>query len=487
MELFEILTQLDLAVLGLYLLLCVGVGIYAGGKPGNPVAYFKANGNIPWWASSFSVVATETSLLTVISIPAVAYGGTLVFLQLVTGYVIGRFLVAWFILPSYFKGDLITPYGFFLERYGSFFRSLSSFVFLITRLLADGVRLFAAAIPLKMITGLDYPMAIAIIAFLTLAYTYWGGIRSVIWIDVLQLFVYTFSAFMVLWFVWNSFDGAIFSTLAEQGKTVVIQMPESFSDVFFTPYNLVGALIGGIFLTMASHGTDHIIVQRLLACGNLRKARLALVTSGFIVFFQFLLFLFVGLLVYLFYTGASFTALGLNNPDEILIHFVVNNIPSGFTGLFIAALFAAAMSTLSSSLSALSSSTLYDLFPKLSERGDALRVSRFMMVVWTLIFVAFASFFTDTNNPVIEIGLSIAGFTYGALLGAFLMGFYSDISTESATAAFLITIIIMVFVIFYTELAWPWFTPVGFSINALTSFLFHKTIPAKRRTIILED
>jgi len=481
------LSQLDLVVIGMYLLLCVAIGIIAGGKPGDSVAYFKANGKIPWWASSFSVVATETSLLTVISIPAVAYGGSLVFLQLVIGYIIGRFLVSWFILPSYFKGDLVTPYGFFSDRYGTAFRKLSSFVFLITRLLADGVRLFAAAIPLKMITGLDYPTAIAIIAFLTLAYTYWGGIRSVIWIDVLQLFVYTFSAFVVLSYVWNSLDGAIFTTLAEHGKTVVFQLPESWQDVFFTPYNLVGALIGGIFLTMASHGTDHIIVQRLLACGDLRKARLALITSGFIVFFQFLLFLLVGLLVYLFYTGASFTALGLNNPDEILIHFVVNNIPSGLTGLFIAALFAAAMSTLSSSLSALSSSTIFDLFPKLAERGDALRVSRFMMVLWTLIFVAFASVFTDTNNPVIEIGLSIAGFTYGALLGAFILGFYSDISTESATAAFLITIITMGFVIFYTDLAWPWFTPVGFLLNAITSFIFHKSIPSKRRTIILED
>lgn len=481
------LSLLDLAVIGIYLLLCIAIGVLAGGKPTDSISYFKADGTIPWWASSFSVVATETSLLTVISIPVVAYGGSLVFLQLVIGYIIGRILVAWLILPSYFKGNLTTPYGFFLKRYGSFFRKLSSILFLITRLLADGVRLFAAAIPLKMVTGLDYPTAIAIIALLTLVYTYWGGIRSVIWIDVLQLFVYTFSAFVVLYYVTQSIEGAIFSTLIEQGKTVVFQLPSSFQEVFFTPYNLVGALIGGIFLTMASHGTDHIIVQRLLACGDLKKARLALISSGFLVFFQFLLFLTVGLMVYLFYSGASFTVLGLNNPDEILIHFVVNNIPTGFIGLFIAALFAAAMSTLSSSLSALSSSTIFDLFPKLALRRDALQVSRFMMVIWTLIFVAFASLFTDTNNPVIEIGLSIAGFTYGALLGAFIMGIYSKITTESAVTAFLITLITMAFIIFFSELAWPWFTPIGFSIYAVTASLFHVSIPNKKRTILYED
>jgi len=487
LDFFGTISGTDTLIIGAYLLLCIIIGVYAGGRPGDAVSYFRTSGDVPWWAASFSVVATETSLLTVISIPAVAYGGSLVFLQLVLGYICGRVLVSFLILPYYFKGILVTPYAYFEKRFGLPFRRLSAFIFLITRLLADGIRLFAAAIPLKMITGLDYQYAIAIIAFLTLAYTYWGGLRSVIWIDVLQLFVYTLCAGLIIFFAWNAVDVGVMAQLTAGNKLTFFQMPVSFVDIFVTPYNFVGAFVGGAFLSMASHGTDHIIVQRLLACGDLKNARKALISSGFFVFIQFLIFLIVGLLVYVYYSGASFIQLGLNNPDEILIHFVVNVLPTGATGLFIAALFAAAMSTLSSSLSALSSSTLYDLFPKLSTRGDALMISRFMMVVWTLIFIVFASLFTDTNNPIVELGLSIAGFTYGALLGAFLMGFYSNISTESALSTLILTVVIMTGVILYSDLAWPWYTCTGLSVYALLSWMLHLSIPAKRKPVIHED
>lgn len=461
MVFFDAISALDLAIIIGYVLLCVGIGIYAGGKPGDAAAYFRTDGTVPWWAASFSVVATETSLLTVISIPAVAYGGSLVFLQLFTGYIIGRILVAWFILPAYFKGELITPYAFFQERFGGGFRRLTSAVFLITRLLADGIRLFAAAIPLKLITGLDYPTAIALTAGLTLAYTWLGGLRSVIWIDVLQLAVYTFCAGFILWYAMQIAGEAVLPALAQQGKLTAIQLPESLSDIFFTPYNLIGAFLGGVFLTMASHGTDHLIVQRLLACGNLKKAQYALVSSGIFVFFQFALFLTVGLFLFVVYGGAPFTELGLNNPDEVLMKFVVESLPAGALGLFTAALFAAAMSTLSSSLSALSSSTLFDLFPKLAKRPDALRISRFTMLVWTLTFIGFASAFTDTDNPIVELGLGIAGFTYGALLGAFLTGIFTGIRVHSATIALLVCVASMTLIIFLTPLVWPWYTLTG--------------------------
>lgn len=293
MDLFSAISGADTLIIGAYLLLCVIIGVYAGGRPGDAVSYFRTNGDVPWWAASFSVVATETSLLTVISIPAVAYGGSLVFLQLVLGYICGRILVSFMILPFYFKGILVTPYAYFEERFGLSFRRSSAFVFLGTRLLADGIRLFAAAIPLKMITGLDYSVAIAIIAVLTLAYTYWGGLRSVIWIDVLQLIVYTFCAGLIIFFAWNAIDGGVLAQLTADKKLTFFQMPISFGDIFLSPYNFVGAFIGGAFLSMASHGTDHIIVQRLLACGDLQNARKALISSGFFVFIQFFIFLVV--------------------------------------------------------------------------------------------------------------------------------------------------------------------------------------------------
>ncbi len=463
---------IDLAVIAGYLILCVVAGIKLGGRPGDPASYFKTDGTVPWWAASFSIVATETSLLTVISIPVVAYLGSLVFLQLVAGYVIGRILVAFLILPSYFSGSIATPYEWFQDRFGGRFRSLSSVVFLITRLLADGVRLFAAAIPLKLITGLEYPIAIALIAILTLSYTYFGGLRSVIWIDVLQLIVYTAGAGFIIWYITTTPDILPFSEISEVGKTAFLTMPESVSDVFFTPYNLIGAMLGGIFLTMASHGTDHLIVQRLLACNNLKLAKRALITSGFFVFIQFLLFLVAGLFVYSFYQGATPEQLGVEVNDEILIRFVVQELPAGAKGLFIAGLFAAAMSTLSSSLSALSSSTFFDLFPKLAQRPDAMRISRMMMIVWTLVFILFASMFTSTENPIVELGLGIAGFTYGALLGAFLNGIYTKIESSDAVAGLFICVAAMTVIIFFTPLAWPWYTLTGliiFSVTAHTS------------------
>jgi solute:Na+ symporter, SSS family len=467
------LNLLDLAVIILYLLLCVLIGIKVGGKPTDSTTYFRTSGNTPWWAVSFSIVATETSMLTVISIPAVAYTGSFVFLQLVFGYIIGRFVVAWLILPSYFKGDQKTAYTFFRERFGQNFQKVISVVFLITRLLADGVRLFAAAIPIKVITGLDYPVAIAIIALLTLAYTYYGGLKSVIWIDVLQLGVYLFGAIYILLYTAGLLEDSVFEYISEQGKTMVLVLPESLNEAFTVTYTLAAGILGGMFLTMASHGTDQLIVQRLLACKDLNASRIALVASGFFVFIQFALFLLVGMFLFTWYQGAPFADLGLANNDEIILRYVLDVIPHGAAGLCNAGLFAAAMSTLSSSLSALSSSTLFDLFPRLSERDDAIFISRMMMVVWTVIFFFFAVSFSDTENPIVELGLSIAGFTYGALLGAFYIGRYTRYTTNEVFPGLFACVTGMIFIITFSNLAWPWFTLTGVIIFFTVSTMVH--------------
>jgi solute:Na+ symporter, SSS family len=467
------LNLLDLAVIVFYLLLCVFIGIKVGGKPTDSNTYFRTSGNTPWWAVSFSIVATETSMLTVISIPAVAYTGSFVFLQLVFGYIIGRFIVAWLILPSYFKGDQKTAYTFFKERFGTRFQKVISVVFLMTRLLADGVRLFAAAIPIKVITGLDYPVAIAIIAVLTLAYTYYGGLKSVIWIDVLQLGVYLFGAIYILLYTAGILEDSVFDYIADAGKTTLIVLPSSFGDAYTITYTLAAGIFGGMFLSMASHGTDQLIVQRLMACRDLKSSQWALIASGFFVLIQITLFLIVGMYLYTWYQGAPFTDLGLANNDEIILRYVLDVIPHGAAGLFIAGLFAAAMSTLSSSLSALSSSTLFDLFPKLSERDDAIFISRMMMVVWTVIFFMFAVSFSDTENPIVELGLGIAGFTYGALLGAFYIGRYTSYTTREVFPGLIACVVGMIFVISFSNLAWPWFTLTGVIIFFTVSTLIY--------------
>ncbi len=472
---FELLHLYDIIAIVAYLALCVLIGLKIGGRPTDANTYFTSRGQVPWWAVSFSIVATETSMLTVISIPAVAYLGSMVFLQLVIGYVVGRFFVAWFMLPAYFTGEQQTAYTFFKERFGTQFRRSISGTFLTTRLLADGVRLFAAAIPIKVITGLDYPTSILIIAALTLAYTYYGGLKSVIWIDVLQLFVYIFGGFYIIIHVLGFSETGPITNLLDANKLTVIQLPTSFADIFLTPYNLVGAIIGGIFLTLASHGTDHLIVQRLLACGNLKNARKALISSGIFVFLQFTLFLFVGLMLFLQYGGTSIEFLGIDKADEIVLKFVSEEVPPGVAGIIIAGLFAAAMSTLSSSLAALSSTTLYDILPKLAQRPDAMRISRILMVLWTLVFILFAVSFTSTDNPIIELGLGIAGFTYGGLLGAFIVGKFTNFGTKSAFAGLVSCITLMVVIIFGTSIAWPWYTFIGIviylSVSTLSNFI----------------
>lgn len=466
---------LDLLVIIGYLALCVWIGIRVGGKPDNARSYFTSRGTVPWWAVTFSIVATETSMLTVISIPAVAYLGGLQFLQIVVGYIIGRMFVAWLMLPGYFRGEQETAYSFFSVRFGDAFRRSVSITFLATRLLADGVRLFAAAIPLKVITGLDYPTSIIIIAVLTLAYTYYGGLKSVIWIDVLQLGVYLFGGFVIITQVLQLGDHLGFEELKNAGKFTLIQLPTSLGDVFLTPYNLVGAVIGGMFLTLASHGTDHLIVQRLLACGSLHNARKALVGSAIFVLLQFVVFLSVGLMLYAHYSGVDVSALGIQKADEIVLKFVAEEIPAGLAGLIIAGLFAAAMSTLSSSLSALSSTTLFDVFPKLALRDDAMRISRWLMVGWTLIFVGFAVSFTSTQNPIVELGLGIAGFTYGGLLGAFFVGRFTNYSTQAAFAGLISCVAGMAVIIVTTPIAWTWYTFIGilifFAVASIANFV----------------
>lgn len=467
------LTYIDLLVIIAYLSLCVGIGIKVGGKPSDTTTYFTTHGSVPWWAASFSIVATETSMLTVISTPVLAYFGSFVFLQLVIGYIIGRIIVSFLILPSYFSGNQKTAYTFFRERFGPRFQRLISIVFLVTRLLADGVRLFAAAIPIKLITGLSYPESILIIAILTLAYTYYGGLKSVIWIDVLQLGVYLIGGGYVLIHLLPELTATNWHQVVSEGKLAVFQWPASWKAIFTTPLNMIGAVIGGIFLTMASHGTDHLIVQRLLACPDLKAARKAIISSGFIVFLQFALFLFIGLFLYIHYGGKSLIDLGLHKKDEIFPFYIIHEVPTGIAGFIIAGLFAAAMSTLSSSLSALSSSTMFDVFPKLSEHKDSIKISRIFMIFWTMVFVVFAVSFKDSNSPVIILGLGIAGFTYGALLGAFLIGRYTQFASPETIAGLISCILGMTFLIIFGNIAWPWYTFIGVTIFIITAGIVH--------------
>ncbi len=498
------LTTLDFVVIVAYLAAVVGFGIWSGGKQRSAQDYFLGNRDLPWWAVCFSVVATETSTLTIIGIPAVAYLGSLTFLQLTLGYLIGRLIVSFTLLPLYTEGKLPTAYAFLGNRFGEKLRTAASVTFLGTRLLADGVRLFATAIPLSVMASMmgysvGYFEIIALVGVATIAYTLIGGVRAVIWMDVVQMLLYVGGGLFAIYYLLGDVPCGWFGLAAEEGKTQLFSFQFSLtsSEWLTDPYAFVTAVLGGAIFSMASHGTDQLIVQRLLTCRTKRDSQKALIGSAIIVMVQFALFLFVGLLLWAHYAGAIPEALDLTRGDEIFPLYIIEGLPAGVSGLLLAGIVAAAMSTLSSSLNALASSSLFDLYERwvgsaLSDKLQ-LRTSRWLTLFWGVVFIGFASLFQERQNPVVELGLEIASFTYGGLLGIFLLGLIVKRTRQTdALIAFVISIAAMVFVIFgvwyspvegwmfvlqpsdeliadlsLQSVGWPWYTVIGSSITLL--------------------
>ena len=479
-------STLDIIILIAYIAGITYFGIRIAGKQLTTKDYFLGGKKIPWWAVCFAIVATETSTLTFISIPGVAYMTNLNFLQLTLGYFIGRVIVAYVILPSYFRGEISTAYSFLTNRFGTPMKNLASGVFMLTRLAADGVRLFATAIPLALIlrgtmladtvsTEWIYIGSILIIALVSLSYTYIGGLRAVVWMDVVQLFIYIGGAIAAIIIVTGDIGGGIsaaISRAAEAGKYELFNFSfeGGLSGFFSTPYTFIASIIGGAFLSMASHGVDQLIVQRLLAAGSLEKSRRALILTGGIIIFQFGLFLFLGSLLYVFYGGSDIPS------GEIFPMFIIQEMPSGLSGLIIAALFAAAMSTLSSSISALASATMYDyLVPywKGINQDNEMAVSRFITMVWCLLLVGSAIVFMQSPQTVVELALSIASFTYGGLLGTFFLGvLFTKPQLRHAIPAFIAGIVVMVYIILFTSIAWTWYTLIGSAVTVSFGLLY---------------
>ncbi len=474
----------DYVIIALYLIGVAIFGMLSGGKQKSTKDYFMGSDSMPWWAVCFSIVAAETSTLTFISIPGLAYLTNLNFLQVTIGYLIGRIIIARYFLPAYYKGELNTAYSYLERRFGSKTRSFASIVFLFTRTAADGVRLFATAIPLKLMLDISYPTAILIIVAITLMYTITGGVKGVIWVDVIQMFIYLGGAVLALYFLVTTWlpegFGSIISAAAIDNKLSIINLgfADGIGTFFKTPYTLIGGLLGGAFLSMASHGTDQLIVQRLLVTKDLRQSQKAIVGSGVIVIVQFAVFLFVGVALYAFYNTSDLSILGLAKADEIFPKFILEKLPIGVSGIIIAGLFAAAMSTLAGSISSLSSSTMLDLYPTFSKKMKVfsdLTVSRIFTVIWAVMLVLAALFFMNSPQAVVELALSIASFTYGGLLGTFILGLVVKKATqEDALAGFTAGIFVMVTVISLKLVAWTWFTIIGVLTTLLIGSLLSK-------------
>ncbi len=423
-------------------------------------AYFLGGQNIPAWALSLSIVATETSTLTIIGTPAIAFGGDLTFLQLVMGYLVGRVFICLVLIPAYFKGQMYTAYELMQRRFGSRIKHATASMFLITRALAEGYRVVAIATVVGVVLGTEDVWSILIISALTLVYTFEGGLAAVIWTDVVQLFIYiggTLVAFFVmLSMIPNGWAGVV----ANAGHKLVLW---NFSLNLHTSYTFWAGVIGGAFLNTASHGVDQLIVQRLLAARNRRDSVLALLGSGLIIFFQFALFLVVGIMLFSFYryNPQETAAIG----DRIFPTFIVHHLPHGVSGIMIAAIFAAAMSNLSSALNSLASTTVVDFyrpfFKKETSAAAQVRLSRWMTVLWGVVLVGLAIICRRVQS-VLEAGLTIASITYGSMLGVFLLGVITKTANERGSILGMAAGLLSMLLIWkYGSIAFTWYVLIG--------------------------
>jgi SSS family transporter len=463
-------TTLDLVVLIAYLVGVTAWGAWLGRGQRGGTDYFLGSRELPWFAVMLSIVATETSTLTFLSVPGVSYAGSLVFLQLTFGYLLGRVLVSVLLLPAYYAGSLTTAYQLLEKRFGLGARRFTSAIFMVTRLLADSVRLFATAIPLALITGWPYEASIVVIGVLTVIYTYFGGIKAVVWVDAVQMGLYLLGAFVAIVAIQALVpDGwsAVLSSASAAGKTQVLD----FSLDASVTYTIFAGVFGGAIFTMASHGTDQLIVQRLLTCRDERAARRALIGSGVAVIFQFMLFLLIGLGLWAFYQG-----IGFDSTDEIFARFIVEQLPPGITGLLIAGVFAAAMSSLSSSMNSLASATAYDYWaPMVGARDDEARIlkaGKAFTLMWAGLLIAGAILFIPLSQrtSAVEMALGIASLVYGGLLGAFALGVFTRRPGQVAAMVGM-TVGIGTVAFFRDAMAWPWYVLVGSVVTLVVGSL----------------
>lgn len=461
---------LDLSIILCSLIFLIGFAIVMGKRNKTADDYFVGNKSIPWWAICGSIVATETSTLTFIGVPAISYFGNLNFVQLLFGYIIGRFIVSKFFLPLYFEGQLKTTYEVF--KSDASVQKSTSVLFLITRLLGDGVRLWATAIPLQLLTGWPIEISIILIMGVTIVFTMIGGITTIIWTDFIQLLIYIVGAIIALIFIVTSLNNGFQDlSLVSSDKFQIF----NFNFDFKTAYTFYWAIIGGILLTLSSHGTDQLIVQRVLSAKNLAEGQKSMVVSGFVVFFQMLFFLLIGLLLFVFFEQKEVT-ISSTNANDVFPYFIVNYLPIGITGLIIASIFSAAISTLSSSLSSMASSTLFDF-----KQENTIKMAKILTVIWggMLILSAFV-FMQFEGSNVVALGLSIASILYGGILGTFISSKLGYLNKSKITLLALFSAIGVNFSIWLYQLlsgnavlGWTLFIPIGLSISLVINKLFN--------------
>jgi SSS family solute:Na+ symporter len=488
------LNALDFIVIVAYLLGVTLLGMYVGRRQRDSKDYFVADREIPWWAVLFSIVASETSALTFISIPGLAYTTNLGFLEIATGYLVGRIVLAYTLLPRYYEGNLVTAYALLEQRFGLASRRFTSIVFMVTRGMADSVRVFATAVPIALIIGpmlpaaAVMPVAVLVLGTLTVIYTIKGGMRAVVWTEILQASVYLLggiSAIVLVGQLVTGGWGSIIGAASAAGKLKMISWYTGFDQ----PHTMFAGIIGGAFLSMASHGADQLIVQRLLSARSLKAAQIAVIGSGVAVIIQFALFLILGVGLWSLYGGKTFPT-----PDAIFPTFIVDHMPHGLMGLLLAAVLAATMSTHSGAINSLAAASTHDIYLPLTKRApdDArtLRVGRLFALMWGIVLTGGALLFPQNQKtPVVVVALSIASFTYGGLLGGFFLAiFWRRARQRDAILGMSVGIAAMSIIVFAKQLiaaipqwadtlaplsriAYPWFVLIGTTITLFVGIL----------------
>lgn len=482
---------IDIVVLLVYLIVSVGIGLRVSGKSKSLEAYVLGDRDLPWWAILGSIVATETSTATVLSVPGEAYGTTgLKFLQLAMGYIIGRAIIVRLLLPLYFQGKLLTAYQVLNSRFGNATKQAASLLFLVTRNLGDGLRLFLAAVVLQKLAGWNFEASVLVMGAVTVLYTYFGGMRSVVWNDCIQFVIYMVGAFAALAVIVANIPGGwdeMISFGQRTGKFDLFDWAWSLS----RPYTFWAGLIGGAVLTIGTHGTDHMMVQRYLSARSQRDAGRAVVLSGIVVFLQFALFLVIGVGLACYYS--QFPEKTFEKADAVFADFIVNVFPknTGLVGLMLAAILAAAMSTLSSSLNSSASALVNDFYvswrrtPATPEHLFA--ATRWLTVAFGVIQTTIGIWAAHFDKTVVTNALTIAGFSAGLLLGVFLLGVLTHRAGQIAALTGAATgLAVLLFVQFRApslgwKVAFPWIALIGavttLSVGIIVMWLFPKSAP----------
>lgn len=469
---------LDLAVIAAYLAGVTWLGARFRESQKSLRDYFLGGRTAPWWAIALSIVAAETSTLTVIGTPSLSFQGDFGFMQVVLGYLLARLVISVLFLPAYFRGDLFTAYELMQRRFGPRIRRLTAGIFLVLRALAEGVRVFAISIVISIILGTGETASIAAILCLTLFYTYEGGMKAVIWTDVAQMALYAGGASVSLAAILHQIPGG-WSQVAQiagpLGKLRMFDFRLAPPAIFFARnYSFWAGILGGCFLTTASHGTDQLMVQRLLAAKNQRESRAALLGSWILIAVQFALFLTIGVCLFALYRLHHLEPPAVM--DRLYPLFVWTYLPAGVAGLVMAAILAAAMSNLSAALNSLASTTVIDFLKPASRQGGpgaaaGVTSARHVTLLWGAVLFAVALIARHWGG-VFEAGLSIASVLYGSLLGVFLLGVLTArVGEAAAICGMAAGLALMLYVRLATPIAFTWYVLIGTAATFLTGLV----------------